>query len=298
MQIHSDDLVCYLAVVDSGSLTKAAEALNLTPSGVSRTLKRLESKLQTTLLNRTTRRLEMTEEGRLFQQKSREIISAIEHTEECLMSRSHQPRGKLRINTAEPFMRHCVVPHVAEFLRRYPEIELELNTSDFNIDLLQERTDVAIRIGPLQDATLHARYLGASRLYLLASPAYLAQHGTPQSWDDLTEHRLLGFSRIDFLNIWPLLNAQGERLKIAPVLSASSGETLRQLALEGLGIVCLSEFMSIQDIQAKRLIPLLEPDLVQVRQPINAVYYQHAELAMRVKCFLDFIQEVMKKYLS
>jgi len=188
------------------------------------------------------------------------------------------------------------VPWIGEFRRQYPGIELELNTDDLIIDLLEHSTDVAIRIGELADSSLHARNLGCSPVQVLASPAYLAQHGTPQRVEDLANHCLLGFSQPDSLNQWPLRHAQGDRFGIRPALLASSGETLRQLALAGEGIVSLSHFMTHEDIRSGRLQVLLGEANNGYRQPIHAVYYRNTQLALRIQCFLDFIQRKLAMY--
>ncbi|MDU1661960.1 MAG: LysR substrate-binding domain-containing protein, partial [Stenotrophomonas maltophilia] len=186
--------------------------------------------------------------------------------------------------------------YVAEFRRLYPDIQLELNSNDLIIDLLEQSTDIAIRIGALADSTLHARSLGCSPLHILASPAYLAQHGTPATVADLANHTLLGFTQTETLNHWPLRHVQGDRWQIEPGIAASSGETLRQLALEGQGIACLSHFMTIEDINAGRLQTVLAPFNSGYRQPIHAVYYRNSQLALRIQCFLDFIQEKLARY--
>ncbi|MGE8357351.1 MAG: LysR substrate-binding domain-containing protein, partial [Microvirgula sp.] len=173
--------------------------------------------------------------------------------------------------------------------RQYPQIALELHSSEQIIDLLEQRTDIAIRIGPLRDSTLHARALGSSRLRLLASPAYLAARGRPVTVADLDRHSLLGFTRPDSLNDWPVRDADGDLLHIRPALAASSGETLRQLALAGEGIVCLSDFMTGADRQASTLLPVLAGITLDMRQPIHAVYYRNTQLAARIACFLDFV---------
>ncbi|WP_254057124.1 LysR substrate-binding domain-containing protein, partial [Klebsiella pneumoniae] len=155
----------------------------------------LEHKLGTTLLNRTTRRMELTEEGRYFLDQARQILQQMEALEERLALRRQSPAGRLRINAASPFMLHAVVPHIGEFRRLYPNIQLELNTNDLIIDLLEQRTDVAIRIGARRDSPLHARPRGASRLHILASPEFLARHGMPTSIEGLRGHTLLGFTQ-------------------------------------------------------------------------------------------------------
>lgn len=294
MKTTLDELLALTRVVDTGSITAAAEQLGQTTSGVSRALSRLEEKLEVTLLRRTTRRLELTEEGATFLAQARRILASVEEAEEQMALRRQQPAGRLRVNAASPFMLHVVVPLVAGFRERYPQIELELNTSDQIIDLLEQRTDVAIRIGALRDSTLHARPLGANRLRVLASPAYLARRGTPQSVGDLAGHELLGFTQPDSLNQWPLRTADGDSWIITPSLRASSGETLRQLALEGGGIVCLADFMTVQDRAEGRLLPVLEAHTVEVRQPVHAVYYRNTALASRIGCFLDYVGERMR----
>ncbi|MGR4038732.1 LysR substrate-binding domain-containing protein [Pseudomonas sp. 910_21] len=296
MKARSDELQVFVCVIECGSISAAAEQLAQTPSAVSRTLSRLEAKLDTTLINRTTRRMDLTEEGRYFFEQAKLILDQMDELEERLSSRQRNPSGRLRINAAAPFMLHAIVPYVAEFRSLYPDIQLELNSNDLIIDLLEQSTDIAIRIGVLADSTLHARSLGCSPLHILASPDYLARHGTPQSVAELAEHTLLGFTQTETLNHWPLRHVHGDRWQIQPSISASSGETLRHLALEGQGIACLSHFMTIDDIRAGRLQPVLASFNSGYRQPINAVYYRNSQLALRIQCFLDFIQGKLADY--
>ncbi len=294
MKTTLEELLAFVTVVDSGSITAAAEQLGQTVSGTSRALSRLEEKLDTTLLRRTTRRLELTEEGLAFLTHARGILAAVDAAEDQMALRRQRPAGRLRVNAAAPFMLHVIAPLVGEFRRQYPEIELELNSNDQIIDLLEQRTDLAIRIGPLRDSTLHARPLGASRLRILASPAYLARHGAPASVAELAGHSLLGFSQPETLNRWPLRDAGGEEVQIRPAVSASSGETLRQLALAGEGIACLADFMTAADRAEGRLVELLAAETLDVRQPISAVYYRNTQLAARIACFLDFVAGQMR----
>jgi len=291
VEINSDDLKTFITVIDSGTLSAASVHLGQTTSGVSRALSRLEDKLATSLLTRTTRRMELTEEGQLFLEKARAILGAMEEAEETIRIRRQKPAGRLCVDAASPFMLHCVVPHVAEFRAMYPDIRLELSSNDQIADLIEHRTDIAIRIGTLNDSTLHARPLTSSPLYVLASPDYLAQHGTPQVPEDLAQHALLGFAQYELGNQWPLQHANGNSLPVTPSLSASSGETLRQLALAGQGIVCLADFMTRDDIAAGRLVKVLEPHYTGYRQQIHAVYYRNTQLAQRISCFLEFLQQ-------
>jgi DNA-binding transcriptional LysR family regulator len=293
VDINSDDLKTFITVIDSGTLSAASVHLGQTTSGVSRALSRLEDKLATSLLTRTTRRMELTEEGHLFLERARAILSAMEEAEETIRIRRQQPAGRLCVDAASPFMLHCVVPHVAEFRAMYPEIRLELSSNDQITDLIEHRTDIAIRIGTLTDSTLHARALSASPLYVLASPDYLAQHGAPAVPEDLLggAHTLLGFAQYEQGNNWPLRHATGNSLAVTPALAASSGETLRQLALAGQGIVCLADFMTRADVAEGRLVKVLEDSYTGYRQQIHAVYYRNTQLSQRISCFLDFLQK-------
>lgn len=289
MKTTLEELLAFRAVVDSGSITAAAEQLGQTVSGISRALGRLEKKLATTLLRRTTRRLELTEEGQTFLVRTRSILDAIDEAEDELVTRRQQAAGLLRVNAASPFMLHAVVPLLPAFSALYPKISLELNTDDFNVDLLAQRTDIAIRLGPLRDSTLHARPLCSSRLRVLASPAYLQAHGKPKRVADLADHQRIGNSQLPALNQWPLHGPQGDSYAIAPTVSASSGETMRQLALAGMGLVCLADFMTAADRARGELVQLLARDTVEVRQPVNAVYYRNTALSSRITAFLDFM---------
>ncbi|NUO88021.1 MAG: LysR family transcriptional regulator [Cupriavidus sp.] len=293
MKITLDDLLAFATVVDSGSITAAAQQLDLTVSATSRTLARLEEKLKTTLLRRTTRRLELTEEGQAFLHDARAIIDSVESAEEQMLARREKPSGRLRVDAASPFMLHVIVPLVRGYRERFPQVELELNSNEGIIDLLERRTDVAIRIGRLKDSTLHSRLIGNSRVRMLASPAYLDAHGHPRKAQDLGKHALLGFTQPESLNVWPILGADGEPYRIEPAVWASSGETLRQLALEGAGIVCLSDFMTAHDRESGRLVQVLARQTQDVRQPIHAVYYRNTAISARIASFVDYLAEAI-----
>lgn len=291
MKTTLDEMQVFIAIVDCGSITAAADALQQTISATSRTMTRLEEKLQTTLMRRTTRRLELTEEGSAYLEQARKIIAAVEETEEQMRARRNQPAGRLRVDAASPFMLHVIVPLVPGYRQRYPKVELELNSNEGNIDLLERRTDLALRIGSLKDSSLHAVPIGRSRVRVLASPGYLAAHGTPKRVADLREHTLLGFSQLESLNEWPLEDADGQPLHIQPSIRSFSGETLRQLALNDAGIVCLSDFMTRADRLSGALRQLFPRQTLDVRQPVNAVYYRNTAISSRIKSFIDYLVE-------
>ena len=291
MKTNSDELELFVAVVDEGSLRQAAENLGVDNAVVSRRLKRLEEKLATTLLNRTTRRLSLTEEGQWFYQEAVTVLNQMAQAEAALIARKAEPEGILRVDAATPFILHQLIPLISEFRRRYPRIELHLDSSDGFINLLERRVDVAIRIGELTDSGLRAMPLGSSRLRLLAAPDYLARYGIPAAITDLQHHTLLGFTGSENLNWWPLVHDQGDRLAIKPQLRASSGETLRQLAIAGEGIACLSDFMTTDDRQSGRLVEILADFNSGARRPVNAVFYSDAQRNPRLRVWLDFMKE-------
>lgn len=284
-----DALLAFVAVVDTGSFSAAAERLGQTPSGVSRSMSRLEAQLGMTLMHRTTRRQDLTEEGRWLLGRARKVLAELEDTEAHAAARRSQPSGLVRVNAATPALDHLLAPLVAGFLDAYPLIRLEMTSGETIVDLIEERADLAIRIGTLADSTLNARKLGNSRLRLLASPAYLARHGHPASCVDLAAHRLLGFTAPASLNIWPLAHEGGEGMPVEPAVSASSGETLRHLALSGAGIACLADFLTRDDLAAGTLAPVLAPLTLAWTQPVWAVFYRQGALAPRVAALVEYL---------
>lgn len=296
MKSTIEELQAFVSIVDCGSIVMAAERLQQTASGVSRALQRLEAKLNVTLLERTTRKLKLTQEGQLFLGKARRILNDLAEAEDSLLKLDEDISGLIRIDSATPFILHVLVPLMHEFMRKYPNIEIELNNHDQVIDLLEHQTDVAIRFGELNDSTLHAKLLCRSRLYIVASPEYLAQRGVLQHPQDLLAHDLIGFSQTQHLNTWPI-QVQGKAFGARPKIKASNGETVRRLALEGAGIACLSRFLVQDDIKAGRLEALLEDQIELHYQKIHAVYYLQEHLPKRVRLFIEFLAEKLREYL-
>ncbi|MDO6682190.1 MULTISPECIES: LysR family transcriptional regulator [unclassified Oceanobacter] len=283
----TDDLVILLAVFDLGGFSAAANSLDHPVAKVTRAIQRLEQRLDTNLFNRTTRKVEPTEECIDFVQQVRKGLEYLEHAEETLQLRKQAPSGWLRVDAASPFILHQIVPLVTEFQQRYPLITLELVSNESVIDLIEKRTDVAIRIGQLDDSNLHAIKLGRSPLRLVASPNYLKVHGTPQSIQDLHHHRLIGFTRGSTLNHWPL----SDSFEIRPSIAASSGETLLQLCLANQGIALISNFMVAAALKNGALVEVL-PGVINrhsPRQEVHAVFYRNTTLSKRISVFIDFL---------
>lgn len=296
MKVTINELVTFISIVDEGTISQAAEHLDVTVSAVSRALSRLEKKLDTALFRRTTRRLELTQEGEKYLVRVRSILEELEAAENMLIMNKEVPSGKLRIDAATPFMLHVIAPLIDKYSSAYPQIDIELISNENLVDLLEQRTDIAVRIGELKDSTLSATPLGLSQIRILASPAYLKKHGTPQNLEELTQHQLLGFSSLEKLNDWPIYDAFNNLFHVDTNIKTDSGETLRQLALCGTGIVCLSDFMTQQDIREGRLVQILISSTIKMQQPINLVYYKNRKLSERVSSFIEFLKAEMPSH--
>ena len=208
-----------------------------------------------------------------------------------LLQHKENPSGKLRINAATPFMLHMIVPLIDKYCQAYPHVDIELISNENLIDLVEQKTDIAIRIGQLKDSTLTAIPLGCSQIRILASPNYLKKYGTPKKVKELQHHQLLGFSFLEKLNRWPIYDECNNILTIEPNIKADSGETLRQLALCDTGIVCLSDFMTHKDRYEGRLIQLFTSTTLKMEKPINMVYYKNKQVSTRVRSFIDFLKQ-------
>jgi len=295
MKASSDELIIFVAVVESGSFSRAAEQLNLANSAVSRAVKKLEMKLGVSLLNRTTRQLSLTEEGERYFRRVHQVLQEMASAETELMESRQTPRGLLRIDAATPVILHLLLPMIKPFRERYPEVTLSLVSSETFINLIERKVDVAIRAGTLTDSSLRARPLFISYRKIVASPDYLARHGVPETICDLKEHICLGFTEPVSLNTWPVACEDGQLLEITPGMTSNSGETLKQLCLTGNGIACLSDYMIDKEIKRGDVVELLAEYRLPVEMPFSAVYYSDRAVSTRIRTFIDFLSEQIKK---
>ncbi|HEV2514685.1 MAG TPA: LysR family transcriptional regulator [Devosia sp.] len=282
----------FVRVVDMGGFSAAARTLRMTPSAVSKLMARLETRLGTRLLSRSTRTLQLTPEGTTFYESSLRILADLEEAERGAGA-AEQPAGRIRLNTSASYGTHILTPLLPEFLALYPAITLNVVQTDAIVDLYAERTDVAVRAGPLKNSSLMARKLGATRMVIVASPAYLERHGTPGNAGELEAHNRLNFCYRRAVEGWPLM--QGNKLVTVPVagnLLASDGEALRQMAVAGVGITRLAAFMVRDDLATGRLVPVLEDHNPGDREDFHAVFSgQGGYLPARVRVLLDFLAE-------
>lgn len=286
----ADDISVFIRVVDLGTFAAVAEATGLTPSGVSRIMTRLEDRLGVKLLQRSTRRLVLTREGEIYAAHGRSILAAIETAEaEVTAGRGHV-RGLIRVNTGTAFARHRLARLLPAFQAQYPEVSVEISVTDHRIDPIAEQVDVTIRVGPLGDSSLIARRLGEVRRVIAASPSYLARCGTPQRPSDLMRHNCLlltGFAR---LAQWPMIE-EGRRI-LLPVSGSTrcdSADLLLDLAIAGVGIVRLGDFLGQEALSDGRLVPLLEGQHDEDPSPITALVPPGRHVIPRVRAFLDFL---------
>lgn len=294
MKASSDELKVFIAVVESGSFSRAAEQLQMANSAVSRTVKKLENKLGVALLTRTTRQLALTHEGEHYFRRVQKLMQEMSTAESELIERQLAPQGVLRIDAATPVILHLLLPMIKPFRERYPDVTLSLISSESFINLIERKVDVAIRAGNLTDSTLRARLLFISYRKLVATPAYLAKYGIPSSAADLAQHECLGFVETPRLNRWPVTDEGGDLYDITPGISSNSGETLKQLVLGDQGIACLSDFMVDKEIADGTFVELLAEQRVPVEMPFNAVYYSDLGVSQRVRAFIDFLSEWVK----
>ncbi|MFJ7140442.1 LysR family transcriptional regulator [Pseudomonas protegens] len=286
------EMETFVAVVECGGLSAAARLKQVTPSSVSKLLARLEARLGVRLLNRSTRQLQLTPEGRGFYENSVRLLADLREVEGEASS-ARAPVGRVRVNTSASFGLHVLAPLVAEFLLLYPAVSLDLVHSDALVDLLGEQTDVAIRTGPLADSQLIARKLGESRSVVVGSPAYLARWGVPQTPDDLVAHHLLGFDYTRAVPGWRL-GVAGESQLLQPNgrVQASDGEALRQLTLHGVGLAQLAAFTIADDLASGRLVPVLEAFNQAPLESFYALYVgQGGHVPSRVRVFIDFLAQ-------
>ncbi|HFA1234575.1 TPA: LysR family transcriptional regulator CrgA [Neisseria gonorrhoeae] len=298
MKTNSEELTVFVQVVESGSFSRAAEQLAMANSAVSRIVKRLEEKLGVNLLNRTTRQLSLTEEGAQYFRRAQRILQEMAAAETEMLAVHEIPQGVLRVDSAMPMVLHLLAPLATKFNERYPHIRLSLVSSEGYINLIERKVDIALRAGELDDSGLRARHLFDSRFRVIASPEYLAKHGTPQSAEDLANHQCLGFTEPGSLNTWAVLDAQGNPYKISPHFTASSGEILRSLCLSSCGIACLSDFLVDNDITEGKLIPLFAEQTSNKTHPFNAVYYSDKAVNLRLRVFLDFLVKELGKNMN
>jgi DNA-binding transcriptional LysR family regulator len=282
----------FAQVVDSGSFAKAADKLGLSTSAASRQVAELESHLNTRLLNRTTRRVSLTESGRAFHARAMQLLADLEEAEQEAGRATVVARGTIRLTAPVTLGARHLAPLVAEFIGRHPGVAFDVSLSDRIVDLVEEGFDLAIRIGASGPDTLVARKLGETRLVACASPAYLATHGTPRVPEDLARHNCFTYEYVTPSEHWRFREPLGgERVvRVRGNLHTNSGELHAEAAADGVGIALEPDLIVLPHLRAGRLVELL-PEFAPAPLPIYAVYPSRKHLSAKVRLFVDFLVE-------
>jgi len=285
-----ENMGAFVRVVEAGSISGAADRLGVAKSAVSRRLKELEEHLGVELFHRTTRRMNLTDTGRAFYHQSVRILEDVLEAEHATSQAHGRLKGSLKIALPSTFGLMHMGPAINEFLQAHPQIEFDLDFNDREVDLMQEGFDLAIRIANLPDSSLIARRLAPIQVVMCASPVYLEEKGIPQSPDELREHQCLVYSLLRDFEYWHLTDSNGReiRTKVHPYLKASTGEFLKDAAVDGLGIVLLPSFIAYKEIERGALVPILK-DYKIPQVDAYAIYPQTRHLSQRVRAFVDFL---------
>ena len=282
----------FVQVVESGSFARAAERLGISTSACSRQVSDLESHLGARLLNRTTRKLSLTESGRAYHERALQLLADVEEAEQAASQSTNAPRGTLRLTCPMNFGLSHVAPAAADFLARYPQVKFDLSVSDRIVDLVEDGYDMAVRIGQVGSINLVARKLGEMRALPCASPDYLARCGEPKVPRDLVRHNCFTYANAPHPGQWRFVDGQGreQTVQVSGNAHANNGDMLCALAVRGAGIVYEPDFIVGADLAAGRLVRLL-PDYEGLRADIWAVYPSRRHLSAKVRAFVDFLAE-------
>jgi DNA-binding transcriptional LysR family regulator len=287
----ASDLRVFVRVMDRGSFSSAAKDLGLTPSAVSKLVSRLEDRLGVRLLERSTRRLALTPEGETFLAHARRIVADIDEAEAEVMQARGAPRGKLRINSGTAFGLHQLAPALADFLARYPDIDLELSITDRLVDLIEEQADIAVRSGHIPEGPFIQRKIAELQRVICAAPSYLSRHGTPHTAADLKNHDCVLVAGPG-LNRWPFTTRTGiDVIEVRPRVMTDDAEAALRLAIEGAGIIRLSDVIVGGPLRDGQLVALLTASHHVEPFPLAAIYPAGRQRLPRVAVFIEFLIE-------
>jgi len=286
-------MMIFVRAVEDGSFSAAARHLDLTPSAVSKQIRRLEDRLGVRLFNRTTRRISLTEAGHAYYDRCARIIADIREAEEAVSSLNRSPRGTLRVSATVSFGRVEVLPRINAFLRRHPEVSMDVDLTDRPVDLVEEGVDVAIQWREqMDDPSLIARRLAVNRRIICAAPGYIRRHGMPSDPEQLQQHNCLTLNEVSQFNDWEFEDAQlGRRvIHVQGSFRANTADALYEAARAGVGLARLSTWLVAGDIRRGELIAVL-PQYRHEQSAYYAVYPHRRHLSPKVRAFVDFLVE-------
>jgi len=286
----------FVRVVESGSFARAAARLDVSVSSISRHVAELEAHLDARLLNRTTRRLSLTESGRVFHERCVQLLADLEEAEQSANAGTITPRGTLRLSASITFGVRHLASAVAAFIARYPAMRFDIELSDRAVDLVEEGFDAALRIGAIGSQNLVGRKVGTTALVCCASPRYIERHGEPRKPEDLARHVCLTYEYAAVRDLWPFRDRQGRErnVRVAGPIHANNGRFLEALAVEGVGIAYEPDFIVGPDVRGGRLVQIL----ARFQPPpssIYMVYPSRRHLSAKVRVFTDFLVERFAK---
>lgn len=298
MDNRAGEMSVFVRVVDAGSFSQAARQMLMTPSTVSKLIVRLELRLGVRLLERSTRKLSLTDEGRIYYERSHVLLTELDDVERELAQGAQKARGTVRINASVAFGTMAIEPNLPAFWQAHPNIQINLSLCDDIVDMYLDRTDIAFRVGALNDSTLRARKIGIARRKIVASPAYLEKHGVPQTQEDLCEHNCLSFNFRRVSPVWPM--HQSGRIVDRIVqgnLQANNGETVRRMAIAGVGIARLADFHIDEDLATGRLVEVLAQSGHDCEE-VHALYQGGQHVPQRIRTFLDFMVPRLQAFMD
>lgn len=279
----------YVAVVDGGSFASAADKLDISRAMVSKQIQKLEEHLGTRLLNRTTRRLSLTETGREFYERSTQIMNDVEEAEQVAGQMNRTPQGVLRVSIPLSYGQHRLATIIGDYTQAYPKVQLDISLSDRKVDLIEDGFDLAVRIGVMPQSDLIARKIGGVRSIVCASPTYIARHGAPHTPAELSSHACLGYTLTGSGADWRFETPDGPLVvPISGPIRADNGDIIRLAALSGAGILFQPHFIVGDDLAAGRLVQLL-PEWQSAELGVYAVYPSRKHLSAKVRTFVDFL---------
>jgi len=296
----TESLKRFMRVAELGSFTKAADSLGLPKASISLAVQQLESKLHTQLFHRTTRKVQLTPDGQLFYEKSKEVLSEIEELETLFISDDSQISGVVRVNLSQPMARHLLIPALPAFLRRYPNLNIEVSSEDRKVDLVSEGYDCVVRTGEVEESGMMMRKIGEMQQSNFVSPGYLAQYGTPKSIDDLQQYYLIHYQtssnkRFDAFEYQ--LDGELHRIKMPSRICVNNTDAYRAACVAGLGIMQAPKLGALEMLNSGLLVEIL-PAWTAPSMAVSMLFPHRRNLSKRVRIFMDWLSDIVQSQLT